>query len=183
MRAHAKRDQPARRCRLHGSDPPGAAGSRERFFRGPYEAILAQPTDYQRPCFAARITHAPKRGQSHSCVANMYRADFVAEVVPGLVLVAATYIAAVPAFRTVRQSNRGRARGAMAWLSGFLFGLVATTLLSVAIEEAADPDASVAGFGLFGAFLGPFIGILHGKWLGPHKKRRRPPELGEGLPR
>jgi len=113
----------------------------------------------------------------------MYRADFIAEVVPGLVLVATTYIAAVPAFRTVRQSSRGRARLAMAWLSGSLFGLVATTLLSVAIEEAADPDASVAGFGLLGAFLGPFIGILHGKWLGPHKKRRRPPELGEGLPR
>jgi len=78
----------------------------------------------------------------------MYRADFIAEVVPGIVLVAATYIAAVPAFRTVRQSSRGRARLAMAWISGSLFGLVATTLLSVAIEEAADPDASVAGFGL-----------------------------------
>jgi len=113
----------------------------------------------------------------------MYRADFIAEVVPGIVLVAATYIAAVPAFRTVRQSSRGRARLAMAWLFGFLAGVTATMLLSLAIGQAADPDAPVTGCGLLGAFLGPFIGVLHGKWLGPHKKRRRPPELEEGLPR
>ena len=113
----------------------------------------------------------------------MYRADFVAEVVPGLVLVSAAYIAAVPAFRTVRQASRGRARSAMAWLFGFLAGVTATMLLSLTIGQAADPDALVAGIGLLGAFLGPFIGVLHGKWLGPHKKRRRPPELGEGLPR
>ena len=73
----------------------------------------------------------------------MYRADFIAEVVPGLVLVAATYIAAVPAFRTVRRSSRGRARVAMAWLFGFLAGVVATTLLSLTIGQAADPDAPV----------------------------------------
>jgi len=109
----------------------------------------------------------------------MYRADFIAEVVPGIVLVAATYIAAVPAFRTVRQSSRGRARLAMAWLSGFLFGLVATTLLSVAIEEAADPEASVAGFGLLGAFLGPFIGIFTENGSDPTRKDDGPRSCGK----
>ena len=59
----------------------------------------------------------------------MYRAAFVAEVVPGLVLVASALIAALPAFRVVRQSARGRARGAMAWIFGFTLGVIATMLL------------------------------------------------------
>jgi glycerol uptake facilitator-like aquaporin len=113
----------------------------------------------------------------------MFRAGFVADVVPGIVLVAASYVAALPAFRIVRQSSRGRARGAMAWLFGFLVGVITTMLLCFTTGEVANPDAQTAACGLLGAFVGPFIGILHGKWLGPLRKRRRPPELGEGLPR
>jgi hypothetical protein len=112
----------------------------------------------------------------------MYRADFVTEVVPGLVLVATTFTAALPAFRVVRQATRGRARSAMAWIFGFLVGVVATMLFSVTIGNV-DSDAPVAGSGLLGAFFGPFVGIVHGKWLGPMKKRRRPLELSQGVPR
>ena len=113
----------------------------------------------------------------------MYRADFVTEVVPGLVLVATTFTAALPAFRVVRQARRGRARSAMAWIFGFLVGVVATMLFSITIANVANLDAPVAGSGLLGAFFGPFIGIVHGKWLGPMKKRRRPLELSHGAPR
>jgi hypothetical protein len=113
----------------------------------------------------------------------MYHAGVVAEVVPGLVLVATTFVAALPAFRTVRQSARGRARSAMAWMFGFLVGLIAAMLLSVTIGDVANQGASVSVTGLLGAFFGPFIGIAHGKWLGPVKRRRRPPELPQGIPR
>ena len=66
----------------------------------------------------------------------MYRADFIAEVVPGLVLVAATYIAAVPAFRTMRQASRGRARDAMAWLNRYeRLWAVSLDRLAALVEE------------------------------------------------
>jgi glycerol uptake facilitator-like aquaporin len=110
----------------------------------------------------------------------MYRADFVNEVVPGLVLVATTFAAAFPAFRVVRQARRGRARSAIAWIFGFLVGVVATMLFSVTIGNVANSDAPVAGSGLLAAFFGPFIGIVRGKWLGPTKKRRRPLDLSQG---
>jgi len=113
----------------------------------------------------------------------MYHADFVAEVVPGLVLVASAFLAALPAFRVVRKPTRGRARSAMAWVLGFVVGVFATMLFSITIGDVANSDAPVAGSGLLGAFFGPFIGILHGKWCGPIKRRRRPLELSEGAPR
>jgi hypothetical protein len=71
----------------------------------------------------------------------------------------------------------------MAWIFGFLVGVIATTFFSVTIGYVANSDAPVAGSGLLGAFFGPFIGILHGKWRGPIKRRRRPLELSEGAPR
>jgi glycerol uptake facilitator-like aquaporin len=122
-----------------------------------------------------------QQGKERIWVANMYHADFVAEVVPGLVLVASTFLAALPALRTVRQSTRGRARSATAWILGFFVGVIVTMLLSVTIGDVANSDAPVAGCGLVGAFFGPFIGIVRGKWLGPMKRKRRAPELSHGI--
>jgi|SRR6185295_7859820 hypothetical protein len=113
----------------------------------------------------------------------MYRAAFVAEVVPGLILVASAFGAALPAFRVMRQSTGGRARSAMAWISGFLVGLMAATLLCVTLGNAADAGSPVAAGGLLGAFLGPFIGVARAKWLGPVKKKRRAPGVSEIIPR
>jgi hypothetical protein len=113
----------------------------------------------------------------------MFRAGFVADVVPGLVLVAASYLAALPAFRIVRQSSRGRARGAIAWMSGFFMGVIATMLLSVTIGAIANPNAAVSAGGLLGSFLGPFVGITYGKWLGPLRKKRRPADMWQSVPR
>ena len=112
----------------------------------------------------------------------MYRAGLIAEVVPGLVLVASSYLASLPAFRITRQSNRGRARGAMAWLCGFLTGVLATVILTGTLDDVAAANASLSATGLLGAFVGPFVGIAHGKWLGPIKRRRRPAELREAGP-
>jgi uncharacterized protein YqgC (DUF456 family) len=113
----------------------------------------------------------------------MYHAGFLAQVVPGFVLVASTFLAALPAFRVVRQSTRGRARSAIAWIFGFVVGVIATMLFSVTVGDVANQGAPVSASGLLGAFFGPFIGILHGKWLGPLKKKRRPAEPSQDVPR
>jgi hypothetical protein len=110
----------------------------------------------------------------------MYRADLLAEVVPGAMLVACAFVAALPAFRLLRMSASGRARSAVAWIFGFLAGLAAAVLLSITIGEGADPNASVGASGLLGSFLGPFIGIVHAKLAGPVRKRRRMPDLSDG---
>ena len=112
----------------------------------------------------------------------MYRASFVVEVLPGVVLIASGYCAAFAAFRIMRKSSRGRARSALAWVWGFAMGLLATLLLSIA--AAARPGASVSAQGFLGAFVGPFIGILYGKWVrAEKKKRRRPLDVAQIAPR
>jgi len=117
-------------------------------------------------------------GQVESRFVPMYRASFVVDVLPGVVLIASGYVAAYVAFRIVRQSSRGRARSAMAWIFGFAIGLFTMLLLSVAIPTP-HPSASVSAEGIVGAFAGPFIGILYGRWLGPEKKKRRPLDVAQ----
>jgi hypothetical protein len=108
----------------------------------------------------------------------MYRASFVVDVLPGVVLIASGYAAASAAFRIVRQSSRGRARSAMAWISGFAMGLLTMLLLSIAVPTPHS-SASVSAEGIVGAFVGPFIGILYGRWVRPEKKRRRPHDVAQ----
>src|SRR5262245_26148653 len=103
--------------------------------------------------------------------ASMYRAGFLADVLPGLTLIATGYTAALAAFRIVRQSSRGRARSALAWIAGFCAGLLTLLLLLIA-AAAINIRGSVSGEGLLGAFVGPFIGLVHAKWVGPVKKKR-----------
>jgi membrane associated rhomboid family serine protease len=106
----------------------------------------------------------------------MYRASFIVSVLPGVVLIASGYAAALVAFRIVRQSSRGRARSAMAWISGFAIGLFTMLLFPIALPT---PHPSVSAEGIVGAFVGPFIGILYGRWVRPEKKKRRPIDIAQ----
>jgi len=106
----------------------------------------------------------------------MYRASFVVNVLPGVVLIASGYAAASVAFRIVRQSSRGRARSALAWICGFAIGLLTMLLLPIALPA---PQPSVSAEGIVGAFVGPFIGILYGRWMRPEKKKRRPLDVAQ----
>src|SRR5215831_18253511 len=91
-------------------------------------------------------------GQVKSRFVPMYRASFVVDVLPGVVLIASGYAAACVAFRIVRQSSRGRARSAMAWIFGFAVGLLTMLLFPIALSTA---HSSVSAEGIVGAFVGP----------------------------
>ena len=122
-----------------------------------------------------------QQGKCKNGFVSMYRTGFPADVLPGLMLIATAYTAALAAFRIVRQSGRGRARSAIAWIVGFGSGLLTLLVLSVA-AATINLRGSVSGEGLLGSFVGPFIGIGHAKWLGPVKKKRRFPDAPQAAP-
>jgi hypothetical protein len=82
------------------------------------------------------------------------------------------FIAAVPAYVLVRQSERGRARTAIAYLCGLSSGLFATVLLSQLLRWFVEPDAIVEP-GVFSAFFFPFVGMARAKWERPRRRSRR----------
>jgi hypothetical protein len=98
--------------------------------------------------------------------------SFVAEAAPGVTLSLVGFIAAAPAYVLVRQSERGRARTAIAYLCGLSLGLFATVLLSRLLHWFVEPDA-VVGPGVFSSFFFPFVGIARAKWERPRKRSRR----------
>jgi hypothetical protein len=98
---------------------------------------------------------------------------FIAEVSPGLTLSLAGLVAAFAPFALMRRSGHGRARSAIAYLAGLAAGLAATVALAVAFEPLAR-SSPVVEAGLFGAFFGPFAGMLRAKWERPARRRRRP---------
>jgi hypothetical protein len=71
-------------------------------------------------------------------------------------------LAAVPAYYLLRRTDEGRARSAIAYLLGFMAGIVATALLPL-----ADSTASQAG--LLAAFTGPLLGMARAGYM----RRRR----------
>jgi hypothetical protein len=121
-------------------------------------------------------------GQVKNGFLPVYRASFLVDVLPGVVLLMSGYAAALPAFRIVRQSSRGRARTALAWICGFATGLLTMLLFSLALP-LPHAAGSVSAKGIVGAFVGPFVGILYGRWLGPEKKKRRPLDVAHMAPR
>jgi fructose-specific phosphotransferase system IIC component len=106
--------------------------------------------------------------------------SFVAQVVPGVTLLLVGLIAAAPGYALARQARpprRGRARTAIAYLSGLFAGLFATVLVAWLGQELVEPNA-VAGSGLLSAFFCPFVGIARAKWERP---RRRQPRVATAL--
>ena len=102
---------------------------------------------------------------------HSYWWSFVADVSPGITLSLAGFLAAVPSYVLLRQSERGRARSAVSYLCGLATGLAATGFLTALLHTVTDVDAIVAA-GLLGSFLCPFAGLARAKWHGPKRKPR-----------
>jgi hypothetical protein len=98
--------------------------------------------------------------------------SFVTEVLPGVALMLVGLLAALPSHRVLRQSNRGRARGAVSYLSGLGAGAVAAAVLATLCQHLGNSDAILQA-GLFSAFFCPFLGMARALWSGPRKSSRR----------
>ena len=106
------------------------------------------------------------------CAVHSYWWSFVADTAPGVTLSLVGFIAAAPAYVLVRQSERGRARTAIAYLCGLSSGLFATMLLSRLLRWFVEPDAIVEP-GVFSSFFFPFVGMARAKWERPRRRSRR----------
>jgi hypothetical protein len=98
--------------------------------------------------------------------------SFVAETAPGVTLSIVGFVAAAPAYVLVRQSERGRARTAIAYLYGLSSGLLTTVLLSRLFCWFVEADAIVEP-GVFSSFFFPFLGMARAKWERLRKRARR----------
>ena len=96
------------------------------------------------------------------------------EVMPGVVLVWVCVAAAIPAFRILLTSSRGRARSAIAYLSGFFTGIGTTVLLFMLIGVMAEDAPQIGGIGLLSALVGPLLGMARAKWRRATRRRSRP---------
>ena len=96
------------------------------------------------------------------------------EVMPGVVLVWVCVAAAIPAHRILLTSARGRARSAIAYLSGFFTGIGTTVLLFMLIGVMAEDAPQIGGIGLLSALVGPLLGMARAKWLRATRRRSRP---------
>ena len=83
-------------------------------------------------------------------------------------------LAALPAFSITRQSRRGRARSAIAYLAGFFSGLAATIGLSLVLATWLSTPIAVFNAGATASFLGPFTGIVHAKLRRAMRRRPHP---------
>jgi hypothetical protein len=98
--------------------------------------------------------------------------SFVAETAPGVTLSIAGFVAAASTYVLVRQSERGRARTAIAYLCGLSSGLLTTVLLSRLFRGFAQADA-ILGPGVFSSFFFPFLGVARAKWERSRRRARR----------
>lgn len=98
--------------------------------------------------------------------------SFVTETAPGVTLSIVGFVAAASAYVLVCQSERGRARTAIAYLCGFSSGLVTTVLLSRLFGRFVETDAVVEP-GVLSSFFFPFLGMVRAKWERPRKRARR----------
>ena len=92
------------------------------------------------------------------------------EAIPGLALVWVAVMAAIPAHVIVGQSHGGRARTAIAFLAGFGAGLAMTLGLGVIVASFREDSPDVVPLAIFGAFVGPFIGMARAAWLRPQRR-------------
>lgn len=73
-------------------------------------------------------------------------------------------LAAIPAYYFLRRTDEGRARGAIAYLSGFLFGFAAFLLLPTR-------DVVLSQSALLAAFVGPFVGMSRARYMRLRRER------------
>lgn len=75
-------------------------------------------------------------------------------------------LAALPSYYFLRRTDKGRARGAIAYLSGFFFGFAAFLLLPTRDELLAE-------VALLAAFVGPFMGMSRARYMRLRRERDR----------
>jgi hypothetical protein len=95
------------------------------------------------------------------------------EVMPGVVLVWVCVAAAIPPYRILLTSTRGRARSAIAYLGGFFTGVGTTMLLFALIGVMAEDAPQIGAIGLLGSLFGPLFGMARAKWQRATRRRSR----------
>ena len=88
-----------------------------------------------------------------------------------LLAVVVGVIAALPAYSFTHRSGRGRARSAIAYLSGLGIGIVAAVVIFQVLQTLAL-NMTFGEAALAGSFFGPFIGIVWGAWVRSGRKKR-----------
>jgi hypothetical protein len=73
-------------------------------------------------------------------------------------------IAALPAYSFTHQSRRGRARSAIAYLSGLAAGIVAAVVL-FQVLQTLTLSMTFGEAALAGSFFGPSVGLIWGAWV------------------
>lgn len=104
---------------------------------------------------------------------NSYWSSLAVDTSPGLTLAMVAFLAAFPPYTLMRKSSRGRARSAVAYLTGLAIGLASTVLFTLLLRRMVDP-AAIIGAGLMGAFFAPFVGMVRAKWERPRRAPRNP---------
>src|SRR5262249_23462250 len=131
---------------------------------------------WRAPALASfRASESPSEGE-HRQGEHMQNAYVASDLLAAVAFWIVALVAAAPAFTIVRQSRRGRARSAVAYLAGFFAGLAASLGLAVAANLLLAADATVFNAGVTAAFIGPFTGIVHAKLK---RSARRRPKLAE----
>jgi membrane associated rhomboid family serine protease len=83
-------------------------------------------------------------------------------------------VAALPAYSFTHRSGRGRARRAIAYLSGLAVGIVAAIVLFQVLQTLAL-NLTFGEAALAGSFFGPFVGLLWGSWVRSGRRKRKNP--------
>ena len=83
-------------------------------------------------------------------------------------------VAAFPAYSCMHRSGRGRARSAIAYLSGLAAGILAAVVLFHVLQALAL-NLTFGGAAFAGAFFGPFCGLFWGAWVRTGRRKRKSP--------
>jgi hypothetical protein len=92
------------------------------------------------------------------------------DIAPGLALVAAAAASAAPSYLIMRNSRRGRARSAIAFLSGYIAALTTTAVFAAAVASFHADSNSILAVGLIAAFIGPLCAMAVALWRRPVRR-------------
>jgi hypothetical protein len=105
----------------------------------------------------------------------MYNSILLSDLPPAALVVVVAVVSALPAYWTLRKGKPGRARSAVAYLTGFVPGLLATVAFGAMLEPLAAGETPLALVGMIAAFIGPFVGMVHAKLAAPPRRKQRRP--------